>query len=525
MSNDQRGKPGGWEPHPQGAPHQPQQQGHHPGAAQLPPSQPGAPQHVGYGSPQMPAPQPGHHGPPQMPAPPHGWQPPHGAQAQPPQGAHAQPPHGAHARPPHAPQPYGAPHHGAQPPYGASAQAPYGGQPAMHGAPLPGWQPPHGQAPLPAAIANQPGHHPQVPAEAGMFKRSLGRAFRLRIEPDEVSPRERAALLASSPPITVPYLQAFLAWRRSVLFLVAVALVPLTLLRLADALSDDMPDELKFLVVIPAAAEAFLCLVCWYQLKNWTHWRQQRRALMKAWVVFMAAPFLVFLVPIDSVLQGMVNTAPVTDEWGAQAMDSQAAAGTIAVMKTVVAVYALLTLAPKAVSLVAGTVRAGIVTKMLFPGTSGPGWIVVLATPLYALFVFTLLIVPYQLTGSGWFMGAMIALAVAQASIGRAGYRLAKPMTHDESVGVVRKARGVYLIAMASFAVCVLVALAPLADKLGAGMVVTTALSFQTNVMLLTLIGSDLVITSLARSRGLSSGTTHLVDESNQQLAAFVGEG
>jgi hypothetical protein len=395
----------------------------------------------------------------------------------------------------------------------------------MHGAPPPGWQPPQGQAPLPPAIANHPGQHPQVPAEAGMFKRALGRAFRLRIEPDEVSPKERAALLAANPPITVPYLQAFLAWRRSVLFLVAVALLPLTLLRLSDAFSDDLPDDLKFIVVIPAAAEAFLCLVCWYQLKHWTHWRRQRRALMKAWVIFMAAPFLVFLVPIDAVLEGMLNAAPVSDEWGNQAMDTSAAAGTIALVKGMIAVYALLTLAPKAVSLVAGTVRAGIVTKMLFPGTSGPGWIVVLATPLYALFVFTLLVVPYQLTGSGWFMGAILSLAVAQISIGRAGYTLAKPMTHDDAVMVVRKARGVYVLAMVSFAVCLLVALGPLAEKAGVGMVITTALSFQANVMLLTLIGSDLVITSLARSRGLSSGTTHLVDESNQQLAAFVGDG
>lgn len=364
-----------------------------------------------------------------------------------------------------------------------------------------------------------------------MFKRALGRAFRLRIEPHEVSPKERAALLAANPPITVPYLQAFLAWRRAVLFLVAVALIPLTLLRLVEAFSDDMPEQLRFLVLVPAAAEGFLCLVCWYQLKHWTNWRQQRRALMKAWIVFMAAPFLVFLIPVDSVLSGMV-AAPVGgvagDQWGDEAgqmaMNNAAAASAIVLMKVVIAVQALLTLAPKAVSLVAGSVRAGIVTKMLFPGSSGPGWIIVLSTPIYALFVFTLLIVPYQLTGSGWFMGAMIALGVAQLSIGRAGYNLARPMTHDEAVKAVTKARGVYVMAMLSFAVCVLVAMGPLAEKLGVGTVISTALSFETNVILLTLIGSDLVITSLARAAGMATGTTHLVDDSNRQLAAFVGD-
>ena len=358
-----------------------------------------------------------------------------------------------------------------------------------------------------------------------MFKRSLGRALRLRIEPEEVSPKERAALLAATPPITVPYLQAFLAWRRSVLFLVAVALIPLTVLRLHDAMSGDLPDELRFIQLVPAAAEGLLCLVCWYQLKNWTHWRQQRRALMRVWVLFMAAPFIVFLVPVDSILESMVANQTGVDAWGeATQLDAAAVAGAVMAVKTTIAIYALLTLAPKAVSLLAGTIRAGIVTKMLFPGTSGPGWIVVLSTPLNTLFVFTLLIVPYQLTGSGWYVGAMVGLAVAQLALGRAGYALAKPTTHEEAVKLVTKARSAYLLSMLVFAACLLVALGSLAAKLGASTIVSTVLSFEANVMILTLIGSDLVITALARSRGLQAGTTHLVEESNAQLSAFVGE-
>lgn len=353
------------------------------------------------------------------------------------------------------------------------------------------------------------------------MKMSLGRAIRLRIEPHEVTSNERAALVSANPPITVPYLQAFLAWRRSVLFLVAMALIPLTILRLKDAFDGDLPDELRFLLLVPAAAEGLLCAVCLYQLKNWTHWRQQRRALMKAWVLFMAAPFLVFLVPVDMLLQSMLEARGATaDEFSDPSM-----AAAIVTLKATIAVYALMTLAPKAVSLLAGTIRAGIVTKMLFPGTAGPGWIVVLATPLYTLFVFTLLIVPYQLTGSGWYVGAMIALAAAQLALGRAGYRLAKPVTHDEAVQMVGKARTAYLLSMLAFGACLLVALGSLAAKLGVSTIITFALSFETNVLILTLIGSDLVITSLARARGLQSGTdtTHLVAESDKQLAAFVG--
>jgi hypothetical protein len=377
----------------------------------------------------------------------------------------------------------------------------------------------------------QPAGAPAATSEA-MFKRSLGRAFRLRIEPNEISASEFRALTTATPPITDPHLQAFLAWRRSVLFLVALALLPLTALRFYDAFSDDTPEPLRFIVLVPAGAEALLCLVCWYQLKNWTRWRDQRRALFYTWIVFMAAPFLVFLVPVDSIISdivhGQLGGVAGSDTWAAEAgdvvADNAAAAGIVTALKVTISVYALMTLAPKAVSLLAGTIRAGLVTKMLFPGTAGPGWIVVLAAPLYTLFVFTLLVVPYQLTGSGWYLGAMAGLAVAQLALGRAGYSLARPMTHEDAVRLVGKARALYLVAILGFAVCLLAALGSLAEQISTASIVNLALSFETNVLILTLIGSDLVITGLDRARGHADGTDHFVEDSHKRLAAFVGE-
>jgi hypothetical protein len=63
-----------------------------------------------------------------------------------------------------------------------------------------------------------------------------------------------------------------------------------------------------------------------------------------------------------------------------------------------------------------------------------------------------------------------------------------------------------------------------MAKQLGVETIVTTVLSFETNVLLLTLIGSDLVITNLERARGLSSGTANHLDDSNKRLLAFVGQ-
>lgn len=344
-----------------------------------------------------------------------------------------------------------------------------------------------------------------------MLSRALGRAFRLRIEPNEVTPNEHAAMAHASPPITDPHLMAFLAWRRSVLFLVAIALVPLTVLRLYDAFNDSVPDELRFLWLIPAAAEGALCLVCWYQLKHWMSWRRQRRTLFRVWLIFLAAPFLVFLVPMDDLVKSYALRAP-----------NPAAA--VVELKAIIIASALLTLAPKAVSLLAGTIRAALVTKMLFPGTSGPGWLVVLATPLYTLFAFTLLILPYQITGDGLYFAAMLALAGAQLTLARAGFALAKPTTHEDAVRIVGRARVVYLLAMLAFGGCLIAALSSFAEDLGAGAIATTVLSFEANVLVLTLIGSDLLITSLERARGLSNGTAHLAEDSNKRLSAFVGE-
>jgi hypothetical protein len=363
-----------------------------------------------------------------------------------------------------------------------------------------------------------------APAETSMLKLALGRAFRLRIEPNELLPSEAHALASASPSISEPHLQAFLAWRRSVLFLVALALVPVTLMRLVEAFGDDTPAQLRFILVIPAVVEALLCLVCWYQLRHWMDWRRQRRALFRAWLLFMAAPFAVFLIPMDSIVDDMVRAQLGEGmAYEAGAMGAQAA-GVATALKVAISLYALIILAPKAVSLIAGTIRAGIVTKLLFPGTAGPGWLVGLATPLYALFVFTLLIVPYQITGSGWYFGAVAAIVVAQVVNGRMGYALARPTTHVEAVQIVARARSSYLVAMVVFAVCMITALGSLTEQLGALTIITTALSFAANVLLLTLIGSDLVITSLARARGLTSGAAQQIEESNQQLTAFVGE-
>ncbi len=459
---------------------------------------PGYPPNQGWGAP----PQPGAQGPAPSPYAPRAPQP----------GPYPQPRPGAAYPQPHPGAAYPQPQPGAaypQPQPGAPYPQPGAPYPQPLPAPYGAGGPAHPRPPSNVPFPPPPRPPPPPPPEA-MLSRALSRAFRLRIEPNEVTPNEHAALMHASPPITDPHLMAFLAWRRSLLFLVAIALVPLTLLRFYDAFKNPEFEKISFLFFIPAAAEGALCIVCWYQLKNWMNWRRQRRTLFRAWLIFMVAPFVVFLIPVESIAREMAR----------ESGNPQGAT----LIQIAVAVFALLTLAPKAVSLLAGTIRAAIVTKMLFPGTAGPGWLVVLATPIYALFAFTLLIVPYQATGNGWFFGAMMALAAGQLILARSGYALAKPTTHEDAVQLVGKARALYLLAMIAFGGCLVAALGTHVERIGVSLIVTTVLSYQTNVLILSLIGSDLMITNLERARGLTSGTAHLAEESNQRLSAFVGE-
>ena len=59
------------------------------------------------------------------------------------------------------------------------------------------------------------------------LKISLRRAFHLRIEPHEVTPSERVALEKAG--VTEPTFQAFLSWRRSMVFAFATLVIPLIL--------------------------------------------------------------------------------------------------------------------------------------------------------------------------------------------------------------------------------------------------------------------------------------------------------
>jgi hypothetical protein len=348
------------------------------------------------------------------------------------------------------------------------------------------------------------------------LKISAKRAFRLRIEPTEVLPSERESLEQASPPIVDTNLQGFLAWRRSVLFLVAVALVPLTIIGFLDAMLVGQATPIRVVKMAPVLAEMVFLGICWSQLRNWAHWRKQRRLLLWGWLLFLATPFIVFVYPLRSVFDSAFS---IED---ARAMSLTGVTAKLAPFK--IAMIAMLQLAPKAISLMPGLIRASLVIKLLFPGSPAPGWLIVVAAPLYALLAYVILIVPYQFTGSGWFIAGVIGIVAGQAMLARSGFALAHPLTQDEALVAIKRVRTVYLTVMIASAILLVIALGSLVVqlKMSALDVIMSVLKFETNVLILTLIGSDLVITHLDMARAKTAGRDHVEDEAEAKIAAFV---
>ncbi len=361
---------------------------------------------------------------------------------------------------------------------------------------------------------------PDVPSAFVEFlKLSARRAFRLRIEPNEVLPAEREALMNASPPIHDVNLQGFLAWRRSVLFLVACALVPLTIIGISDSLRSTRWLPIFFVKFAPALAEGVFCYVCWTQLKNWAHWRKQRRALFYGWLFFMLTPFVVFLYPLRTVFEGIGRM----DREALLALGFEGAYKQV-LMPFMFAMLAMLQLAPKAISLMPGLVRASQVIKLLFPGVSAPGWLIVMAAPLYALLAYVILIVPYQFTGSGWFIAGVLGVMLGQAVLANAGFKLAKPMDDEEAARTVKKIRKIYITTMITSGILIIIALGSLVAKLDLRLtdVILAIMKFETNVLVLTMIGADLVVTNLDKARAVTMGRDHIEDATERKIEAFV---
>jgi hypothetical protein len=374
---------------------------------------------------------------------------------------------------------------------------------------------------------------PRVQARSDTLSRhfvgtSLRRAFRLQIRTDEVLPSERASLESQARHVTDLDHQAFLAWRRSVLLLVAIMFVPLTVSRFLEGFEGPPAGVVgRAFMLLPAVAEAAFCAVAFDQLRYWAQWRRQRRVLFIAWAIYFVAPFLVYLFPFRSAFDTTAE-ARAAARFGAVFLG--AGARSVATLHLVVGLKfgleALLALGPKVISLMPGLIRASIVTKLQFPGTTAPGWLMMLAAPFYALFAYIIVLLPYQLTGSWQFVVGNAGIMAAQVFIGASGRRLTVPLSAQESHDRIHKTWLAYIGIMVVSAVLMVYGLYDVITQLQIGpiRVVTGILAFISNVLLDTLIGTDAIVAAMAyfRRRGPAEPSrAQLLADADTKLDVF----
>jgi len=354
---------------------------------------------------------------------------------------------------------------------------------------------------------------------------SLRRAFRLQIQTDEVLPSERMTLESQARHITDPDHQAFLAWRRSVLLLVAVMFVPLTVFRFLEVFDGPAVPRLgRAFMMLPAIAEAAFCIVAFDQLRHWAQWRRQRRVLFIAWALYFGAPFLVYIYPFRSAFDA--NQLRLALEFILGTRLNAPNASLHMLVGLAFGIQALLALGPKVISLMPGLIRASIVTKLQFPGTTAPGWLMMLAAPFYALFAYIIVLLPYQITGSWQFVVGNTGLLAAQVFIGVSGRRLTVPLSNQESHDRIHKSWLAYigiLVVSAGFMVYGLYQFIH-EMHLGAVRVVTGVLSFVSNVLLDTVVGTDAIVAAMGyfRRRGqVSAEHQRLLHEAEAKLDVF----
>jgi hypothetical protein len=354
---------------------------------------------------------------------------------------------------------------------------------------------------------------------------SLRRAFRLQIRTDEVLPSERAHLESQARHITDPDHQAFLAWRRSVLLLVAMMFVPLSVLRFIETFDGPhVPLVGRVFLLLPAVAETAFCVVAFDQLRNWAQWRRQRRIMFVAWAVYFAAPFLVYIYPFRSAFDSIYMAQAAAEIGGVRLNASRQTIHMV--VGLAFGVQALLALGPKVISLMPGLIRASIVTKLLFPGTTAPGWLMMLAAPFYALFAYIIVLLPYQITGSWQFVAGNTGILLAQVFIALSGRRLTVPLTAQESHERIHKSWLAYIGILVVSAGFMVYGLADFISQLhlGAVRVVTGVLAFVANVLLDTLVGTDAIVSAMAyfRNRGeVDPSRERLLDEAAAKLDVF----
>lgn len=322
-------------------------------------------------------------------------------------------------------------------------------------------------------------------APPSTFGTLFKRAFSADLDPGRRLPDEQRAIDVERIHGGSAPLERVLLWRRGALLVALVFLLPSTLVHLIrdfiGLAGDGVAGQVAGLTLVGTLAGVGLCIGAWIAYARWDHWARSRRALFWTWLIAFITPFLIALIPYGVFAGGRQESL---------------AMGVIGGMSVV------LTLAPKALSLIPGLLRAALTTKAVFPGTGSPGWLILLATPFYMLLLFVVMLMPYQFAGGGLMALALFCFLGAPIFLLRAGRKLSEPGALEPTLHVIRSTRLASSLLNGAGGLFLFIGLIDLVStmKLSPLDAVAPIFAIIANVFVLGVVGVDTMLVALIRS-------------------------
>lgn len=394
--------------------------------------------------------------------------------------------------------------------------------------------PPPGQYPYPP--------QPPRPGAAPFWDQivnSVLRVVRSDFNREHATEGEKRKLAASPMPLHDQLVQNYAVWRKSALWIGAIATLALVLISLigfeetyettrrkmaqpmakqaVDQLvqtgqvgerqrseaEDHITDEImtKFvgrsnteivdgihaLMIIASGVGGILIAIAAFK---WADLALSKRLARIGWLIMFVAPFIVAMIPITSMFEWEPITAEnaqmrefytQTREQFKQSFSIAFAAGTF------------LLIGPKVLSLFPGIIRSSMTLKTLLPEAIAPGWAAVLTAPIFVLFLMFIVAILAQVQGSAMlFFGTAMLIGSPIVYVVKSREVLA-PHTAQGASGiivVIRRIAG----ALAVLGAVILGAYALDQELVGVWDITKFLLSFLASVLALTVVASDFIL-------------------------------
>jgi hypothetical protein len=208
-------------------------------------------------------------------------------------------------------------------------------------------------------------------------------------------PTEREASDLASVGIDSPLVQRYVVWRRSVLLVAVPFTIFSAVLAVRELLERDLDGYSAFgvlAVAIVGLAVPVLTVTVVLAAVTWRDPRLSGRVLFAGWAVSMFAPLVVAMFPLDWLV-----SSSLSDVTGVDSGDDR----TELVSRIAVSIQYAIVLLPSLLSFPSGLVRGAARVKRMLPAGTIAGWVLVIMTPVYAVFFVLALILVQHLAGNG----------------------------------------------------------------------------------------------------------------------------